>query len=64
MDLFLRWTLSTPLEEPKPQPEAEVPPASSTGDTAPLVRSSNNVQCEAALAGAPRVSMEALKLAE
>jgi hypothetical protein len=63
MDLFLRWILSSPLLEPQPQPEAEDPPGSSNGDTAPLVRSSNS-QWEASLAAGARVSMEALNLAE
>ena len=35
MDLFLRWILSSPLLEPKPQPEAQEPPSKQKGVTAP-----------------------------
>lgn len=34
MDLFLRWILSSPLLEPKLQPEAKRTPSSPFGDTA------------------------------
>lgn len=63
MDLFLRWTLSSPLLEPKPQPEAEIiPPDSSYGDTAPIVTISNT-RTEESHIKESRLLMEALVLA-
>lgn len=58
MDLFLRWTLSSPLLEPIPEPDAETPPGSSTGDTAPIVTVSST-QNEESRMDNPSLMMEA-----
>ena len=62
MDLFLRWTLSSPLLEPKPQPEAETPLGSSNGDTVPIVTISS-AQKEESQTNRSRLQMERLNLA-
>ena len=62
MDLFLRWTLSSPLLEPKPQAEDNKAKGSSNGDTAAQL-TVWNVQTKDCKTSYLRDRMETLNLA-
>lgn len=63
MDLFLRWILSSPLLEPKLQPEADEKSSRVRGDTAPQ-ETVFKVHGEGYKSGDPSILIEALNLAE